>query len=401
MARRTVGGSQRWLLPTVLLLVVVPIGLAIAGAVSSSGDDGGRPKLRRDGSELVSDDDAGALGFTKAPTTYELTYHVERYDQTRIQESTETLTVRRPFDSRLVTVIDGKEVGRRGSRFGTLVLSTGQGPKGLVSPPSPGTGDLHLEAALPEAVEKGWAEVRERRKVAGQVCQVYRVGSTVASGELVPNGTKPKESSDVCVDRTGLLLEEVWSKDGHPLQRRVATKRRIGLPLDDADFTSNGETPLSIDQGNGFLRRVDPASAWEGTVYRIPEPPAGFTYKGRVVVQPPKLSPFRNPLDDGPQTEQVSLVDAWERGPDLLVFSQTIAASITAVPNDAKTARPLDLGPFGNAATVLDLRSNEVRIELPEDRFIRIAGSLPLDELVDVAHSMRAEVGTGLVFLDS
>jgi hypothetical protein len=395
-------GSQRWLVPTILLLVVVPVGIAVASGISSGRerDGDGRPKLRRDGSKEVAPAGSRALAFAATePASYEVTFKIERYDQTRVQESTETLTVRRPFDSRIITVIDGKVVGRRASRYGGLVLSTGEGAKELVAPPAPGTGDLRLADALPEAVERGFARVRERRSVAGQECQVYRVGSTVSSGELVPARAKAGESADICVDRTGLLLEEVWSKDERPLQRRVAVKRRLDPPLTDADFRLEGEQPLTVDQGNGFLRDVDPASAWEGTVYRIPEPPAGFTYRGRVVVQPPKLSPFRNPLDEGPRTEQVSLVDSWTRGPDLLVFSQTIAASITAIPNDARTAKPLDLGPFGAAATVLDLRSSEVRIELPEDRFIRIAGSLPLDELVDVARSMRAEEGTGLVFL--
>jgi hypothetical protein len=400
MASRRVGGNQRWLLPTLLLLVVLPVGVAVASAVSNAGE-GGRPSLRRDGSKAISDEDVAPLAFSGgAPETYQLTYHVERYDPDRIQESTETITVRRPFDSRIVTVIDGKEVGRRVSRFGALVLSTGQGPKALAAPPAPATGDLHLATSLPEAVQRGWAEVRERRKVAGETCQVYRVGSTVAAGELVPNGAKKGESADICVDRRGLLLEEVWSKANRPLQRRVVTKRKLDLALTDADFEVKGETVLSIDQGNGFVKRVDPTTSWEGTVYRLPDGPPGFTYEGRVVVQPPKLSPFRNPLDDGPQTEQVSMVDTWSRGPDLVVFSQTIAASITAIPNDAKTARPLDLGPFGNAATVVDLRSNEVRIELPEDRFIRIAGSLTTKELVELAHGLRAEEGKGLVFLD-
>jgi hypothetical protein len=401
MARRPVGGNQRWLLPTLLLLVVVPIGIAVASALSNSRDSG-TPKLRRDGSKEVSADDAaGPLGFAKsAPESYQLTYHIERYDPDRVQESTEVFDVRRPFDSRIVTTIDGKEVGRRVSRFGALILGTGVGPKSLAAPPAPASGDLHLESTLPDAVDHGWAELRERRKVAGTTCQVYRVGSTVASGELVPNGTKAGESADVCVDRDGLLLEEVWRKGGKPLQRRVAVKRRLGVKLTDADFQVPGEVPLSIDDGNGFVKRVDPASSWEGTVYRLPEPPAGFTYLGRVVVQPPKLNPFQSPLDEGPKTEQVSMVDTWSRGPDLIVFSQTIAAAVSAIPNDAKTARPIDLGPFGNAATVLDLRSSEVRIELPEDRFIRLAGSLPLAQLVDIAHGMRAEDGTGLKFLD-
>jgi hypothetical protein len=95
------------------------------------------------------------------------------------------------------------------------------------------------------------------------------------------------------------------------------------------------------------------------------------------------------------------MVDVWVRGHDVLAFSQTIAADISAIPSDAKTAQRFELGPVGTAATVLDLRANEVRVELPEARFLRIAGTLPRQELVDLAGSLRAEEGKGLVFLES
>ena len=399
MAKARSGG---WLLPTVLLFVLLPIVYAVFTAVRG-GDDGGtpeRPKLSRDGSVEIKGSGGAPLAMADEPQSYELVYRIERYDPDKIQVSQDRITVRRPFDARVRSSIDGRQTGDRASRFGALIITTGEGPRTLVSPPAPATGDVRLAPALADAVQEKWLQVRERRKVLGRECQVYRAGSTVVSGTLVPVNTKAGEHSDFCVDANGLLLEEVWFKDGLPLQRRVATSRKVGATYPDETFRLAADEPvLTIDQGNGFIREIDPASAFEGTVYRLTAPPEGAEYLGRYVVQPPTLSPFQSPLDTPTERrEQVSMVDVWVRGRDALVFSQTIAADISAVPNDAKTAKSFELGPVGTAATVLDLRSNEVRVELPEARFLRIAGTFTRQELVDLAGSLRAEVGTGLVF---
>lgn len=403
MAKTKKGGAG-WLLPTLALFVVLPVGFAVFTAVRGGEGDDGPPSLSRDGSKLVDDEPGDDWSFEDEPLAYELTYRIERYDPDRVQVSEDRVTIRRPFDGRVQSFVEGRQSGDRASRFGTLVLTTGEGPRALVAPPAPATGDLRLATALPDAVEEGWADLRERREVLGEECQVYRVGGGVSAGQLTPVGTTAGEHSDICVDAEGLLLEEVWFQSSKPLQRRVATRRVVDSKAGDDRFRlgSSAEEPFTTDQGNGFIRSVDPNSAFEGTVYRLTRVPEGATYAGRFVVQPPTLSPFQSPLDTPTERrEQVTLVDVWERGPDVLVFSITIAADISAVPTDAKTAQRFELGPVGEAATVIDLRSNEVRVELPEARFLRIAGTFPRQELVDLAGSLRAEVGTGLVFLDS
>jgi hypothetical protein len=402
MAKARSGG---WMLPTVLLFVLLPVVYAVFTAVQG-GEDGtpDRPKLSRKGSvELDDDDDGKPLAIADEPASYEIRYRIERYDPDKIQVSEDRITIRRPFDGRVRSFIDGRQTGDRASRFGALIISTGEGPRTLVSPPSPATGDVRLAPALADGVKEKWLQVRERRKVLGHECQVYRAGSTVVSGTLVPVNTTAGEHSDFCVDASGLLLEEVWFKEGLPLQRRIATSRKVGATYPDETFRLAADEPaLTIDQGNGFIREVDPNSAFEGTVYRLTAPPDDAQYLGRYVVQPPTLSPFQSPLDTPTERrEQVSMVDVWVRGHDVLAFSQTIAADIAAVPSDAKTAQRFELGPVGTAATVLDLRANEIRVELPEARFLRIAGTFPRQELVDLAGSLRAEEGKGLVFLES
>src|SRR4051794_21603947 len=295
--QRRRGAPVGWMVPTLLLFVVLPIGYAVYTGVSGGDDGAKRPKLSRAGSvevPVAAKDRGRPLGFGTEPTSYEVTYRIERYDPDKIQVSQDHLSVRRPFDGRVQSSIAGKQTGDRASRFGTLVLTTGEGPRTLVSPPAPATADLRLAPALPDAVAENWVQVRERRKIVGQVCQVYRAGSTIASGTLVPVNTTAGEYADFCVDRQGLLLEEVWFKAGKPLQRRVATKRTIDPTLPDDRFQLGlNEEAITIDQGNGFIRQVDPNSAFEGTVYRLTAPPEGAQYLGRFVVQPPTLSPFQ------------------------------------------------------------------------------------------------------------
>ncbi|MEA3076204.1 MAG: hypothetical protein QOF60_1112, partial [Actinomycetota bacterium] len=203
--------GSAWLIPTVLLLVLLPVGGAIYRAGASSRADT-RPALSRAGSTSRGTA-AKALAFADEPTSFVITYRVERYDPTRVQVSTDEHEIRRPYDARLTSTIDGQVTSVRASRFGALVISTGEGPRSLVSPPAPATSDVRLLTALPDALARHLVELREQREVIGRRCQVYRTGTTVAAGELVPLGSKAGEYADICVDARGLLLEEVWVQD--------------------------------------------------------------------------------------------------------------------------------------------------------------------------------------------
>ena len=57
-------------------------------------------------------------------------------------------------------------------------------------------------------------------------------------------------------------------------------------------------------------------------------------------------------------------------------------------------------GPLDQAEAILDFRLNEVRRELPQDRVLRLAGTLPIDRLIDLSATLVPEAGTGLVFLN-
>jgi hypothetical protein len=388
--------------PTIALLVVLPIGGAVFAAVNGALANR-PPKLSRNGSVETRDLAASRrapLTIARVLTSYSVTYRIERYDKTAVVVSTDVLDVRRPYDAHVAgSTPTTTTAAERVTRFGILGLATGTGARTLVNPPAPAGSDLRLEHVLTDAVKARALSIREQRKVLGRPCQVYRAGSTVAAGDLVALGAKPGEYSDFCVDRTGLLLEEVWFKDGRPLQRRIASRVRENPKLDDARFALPNEQAFPFDQGNGFMRDADPTSALAGPGWKLDNPPAGFTYRGRYAVQPPQLSPFaRDPLTEPRPREQIAMVDVWERGPDILVLSQTIAADIAALPSTANNSIDVDLGAVGKGKAVLDLRSNDVRVELPQARFLRLYGTLARDDLVALARTLTPIQGTGIVF---
>jgi hypothetical protein len=344
---------------------------------------------------------AGATPLTvrEPPRSYAITYRIERYDRHAVVVSTDRIQVRRPFDARVLSTINGKQTGLRVSRFGALVLAPTAGATSIVSPPSPATADLRPDIVLGE-IEPKVLPRREQRVVLGRRCQVYRTGSAISAGILIAAGARVGEHSDFCIDTRGLVLEEVWFKDGRPLQRRVATALEVDPDLGDALFGLEGERALGRDQGDGLLQPIDPASGYQGTIYRLPAPPAGFGYEGRFLVQPPRLSLTANSPDVELPQEQISIMDVWTRGADLLILTQTIAASFSALPPKPGVSSRIDLGPLGTADFIFDLRSNEVRIELPQARFVRLTGTLHRDELVALAKSLQAEQGTGPRVID-
>ena len=378
-------------------MLVPVVGAGVAGFNAWRGSR--PPELSRDGSERVAPASAPAIEIERTPTSYKIEYAIELYRKDGVTKTSDEIEIRRPFDARIASEADGRRTDLRASRFGALVLTTGAGVRSLTAPPAPSASDLRVDPVLEEALASGALQQREQRRVLGRRCQVYRAGGTILSGELVAVGTKPAEYADFCVDAAGLVLEEVWVKDDRPLRRRVATVVKEDADIDDDRFRLADEEPFSTEQG-GFMKEVDPASAFDGVVYRLESVPEGFEFVGRYVVQPPKLSPVaRDPLaEEQNRGEQVSMVDVWTRGPELLTLYQTIAADIAAVPSKPKTSRAIEL-PVGRAVAILDLRVNEVRMELPEARFLRLMGTLPTKQLEEIAAGLRAEQGTGLRFL--
>ena len=394
---------RRWPRPgsTVGAIAVVVVSVALGYGLDQSNKTAKTPwpAMPRDGSIRST----GAVGFASAPDAYRLIYRVEQPSGDHVATTTDALTVRRPFDS-FVESLSGPPPGTkvnvvRSSRFGALALRGGDGSARLFYPP-PGlaVSDLRPDQVMDEAVVNHKAERREVRRVAGAPCQVYRVGSSVQAGELIPLGARPGEYAGRL--RRSTRAGARGSLDpARPLDPPASPPNVDTTPrLDDSTFVLPNEEEVAFAGGNGFVRKAAVGSLPEGPGWVLPAAPTGFDFVGHFAVSPPDTKAFQQPLDVA-QRVSASTTDIWARGPDLIVFEQGIATSDRGVFKPNPYARVLDLGAIGRGEAFLDLRGNEARTVFPNGRFVRITGTVPLDQIIALARSLQPVQGTGIQIL--
>jgi len=325
----------------------------------------------RDGSVEVD----GTVVLGSPVTSYRITYRVRVAAGDDVTESIETIAVERPFRSRVEVSIDGDRTGRRVSRFGALAIEGDGGMRVLAVPPALGTSDVRPDAALPDAVERGLAERREVREVAGRRCRVYRVGSTVSDGTLVPLGTTTGEHADVCVDGDGLVLEEWWVQQGDALRHRLATEVEIGAPLARDLFELDGEPPPGPSDGSV-------------TVVPTPDPPppsvlaGGHRWLGRYEITTAAL---QQPGSVEAAPARMSVVDVWTSGADFVVLEQA-PGTLAPTPYGMAIVVP----GVGRAELVVDLRATELRLTTADGSTVRLYGTVSASELTAIAGALLA-----------
>ncbi len=352
----------------------------------------------RAGSTVV--DAAPAVQVGPSPSAYRITYGVESGPPDDRTLSTDVVSVRRPFGSRLETWNGGSTEGEPDSvqvgELGVLSFDSADSEALIVArPPGPGPSDSRLDATLAAALDAGLVERREVREVLGRRCQVHRSGAPLSAGAFAP--ATPDEHADTCVDAAGLVLEERYVIDGEPVLRRIASELELDPELTASDFEVGDQT-IPVDKGGGSFLEVDPESRPIGEFRELEDPPTAFSLVGRYAVIPGQAEAFADPTRRG--TIVASTADVFTSGPDLLVVDQGATlegiAPFTADP-DAELVEVDGVGPMEVLVTPQHL---EVRADLGGGRFLRVFGTVDLDVLVDVAEDLRLTEGDGLVYLD-
>lgn len=362
-----------------------------------------RPEDVREGSEEIAD--AGELRITDLPSSYRIVYRVDDYAAGDHTVSTDDLRVTRPFDGRL----DRK----RGAPPGDDVTSTqivtfgrlsvpGEGQTrdaAIVAPPDLASGDLRFDVGLPAATEADLVEPREWRRVDERRCRVYRTGGPVGTGNVSPYDPEAPEYADICVDREGFMLEELWVSEGRALRRKLATRIEVDEPIPDRLLEHSGE-PIPAEQGGGSTRPVEPESYPPGRSWFVRSVPEGFERHGRYAVVPsqPELVEEENR-----GRRRASVVDVFTRGIDLLIVDQGGTLGGVDVFRPDPNATRVQVGELGEADAIADFRLNEVRVLLEGgSRWIRIRGTLDFDDLTEVGRGLEPiESDTNqLVYLD-
>lgn len=337
------------------------------------------------GLAACGDDDATGRGLPavdgrEAPTSYRVLYEVTTPDG----RGREELVVHRPFEASVTErTPDGRLVTRRVSVRGLLVTVDGDGgPTAIETAIAPPVGDVRVDRFGERLVAAGRLEAGEDGEVGGRPCRRTVETDTITTAR--PGTGEDPSPFPVritrCVDAVGIVLEERIATPGG---QAVRTKRAVALELgDDVDPVEVPDAaPLRPEEGGGVVD--DLADHPEVVVGWRVRPPEGWVHVGTYVVQPARVGVT------GGGGAAALITDVWRRGPDLLQLDQGRVAP-GSTPFDPDTAiEDVELPGVGAAVLAADVRQAEVRLAGTDGGFLRVAGTLPVDELLAVAATLE------------
>jgi hypothetical protein len=341
------------------------------------------------------DDDADdgrlpAVEGSTAPEAYRIVYQVLTPDSTTEEER----IVHRPFDAHVIVRDgDGNVTAERWSALGALVTrSQGGEAVAIDTAIAPAASDLRPDRFGARLEAAGRLEAGESVSVSGRACTRAKEVGAVAVAPDATSGSTPTTLSvlvERCVDALGLVLEERWTTVGG---ERVLTKRAVDLDLgDDVPAIEVPDVaPLPPEQGNGAVREVEAdATPPFQEAWALPAP-AGFTFVGRFAVQPARLGSAGAAAGEA---DLALYTDVWVRDGDLLLLDQGASRSGNPPFDPDTVLGPVELPGLGSAELALDLRLAEVRLRRPEGGFVRVAGTVDPDELVELARTLQRQGG--------
>jgi hypothetical protein len=337
------------------------------------------------------------LRITAAPDSYHIVYRVDDYAGGKRVTTTDDLLVRRPFDSRLETrmgpppgaAVESVTV----SAFG-LFSTSGPNSSPLVSATTPGVAadDLRLDASLANLVAYGDLRLRERRRVLGTDCQVYRAGAPIGAGS--PPAPTATDYADECVDARGLLLEEVWVSGDKVLSRKLATQVDTA-PTFAPNLFQASAAAISLASGGGEVIPLTLTSRPDAAFWQLPAPPAGFTEMGRYLIRTASAPSTA----DEPTHITDSVADVFVDGGEVVIIDQGNDPSQPPPPDPR--AKPIKAGDLPSAQTLTGVYGNVVQAQPDEVSFVVLTGTVPQAELVAIAGQLRPQPKGQLIPLPS
>lgn len=395
MSRRATGEKHvAWPLKVFAAGAVLVAAATAYGQVTNRGEAGDgsatTPAVERTRSRRVAGPDPNWT-FAPFPMSYEITYAVT----TTGARTIEVLRAVAPFDSRVENRSASALLqSERETSFGILATRSGNGAPTVLQVPPSISGPRLAEAVL-SAEPLGLVERREVRSVAGRRCQVWRTSDVGgATAFLRP---APGNFIDLCVGEDGLLLEEWQVSGGRGVRHRVARDVRVGAVDTATLHVLPQDGALAVDAGGGSNMRIGDDERPVGPFLEAPGPPEGFERFGRYRVVPPQPG-LRVGGDRG--KVRAATVDVYVRGADAVTIEQGGVLDLSD-PWRVESAFPdVDLGSsIGTGELVPGRLGNEVRALLGSGRYVRVSGTVPLDDLVTLARSLnRTDNGTGIGF---
>jgi hypothetical protein len=328
---------------------------------------------------------SNAAVATSYPISYTILYRVTQNGVPHW----EVLSVQRPFVASDLTYTgavapgngDSANAGNMSTPTGLYVVDA-QGAR-LVSgrQPGPPSGDQFVGAALSELTSRGLAEdLGTTSTIAGRSCTLYRF-AVPPSGAVAPYD-HAADHDDLCFDADGLELSESWTYHGAiVLQRTAVTVRTDAHAAADASLPTPPSIAGAVIAGKGGAT-ITPDSH-PSTFIAPPPTPNGFAPSGTAVD-----FALRDPQDPT-QTVATSVVWAFTRGPRVITVEAGSERSGGLPWNAGDTvAHNTRLAGLGPASTVVRSDGFEVRVDLGGGAWVRVRGTVALDELIAYAQRL-------------
>ena len=379
-----------------MALAVVLVGGGVGAAVLDTGADGEDPppsERPTDGREVVSSTttvpsrevDGSFEPIGRPPVAYALTYRVEGFAVDGAIIDIEERAVRLPWASRVSSAAAEEPGSTTFLQIADLgVLQTGTAAS-LASEPAIAPGSAHV---TPEVAEDVLEWRHEVRTILERDCQVVRAAGPIDVAEVAAPEEGASDWADLCVDGDGLVLQEEWVIGGDVFRRRTATALEVGdgsIPRDA--FVATAERPEGVP-GGSFVELTSDSRAPGVRHWELASPPDGFRHVGRYGFSPPRA-------DDDQSVMQIPrvavIVDVYEDGDGgaVVVANGGTADQSSLFEVGGEDADDVvDLGELGEGEVLVGLRQREVRTAFERGRFLRVYGTLEVDELIQLARTL-------------
>ncbi len=357
--------------PVILLAAAVALAVSVP-ACSTSPD----PETMRQALERLAPSRAGEpLATLDPPASYRVSYQRITAASTRgsdghLRPERLERTVRRPF----LSAVKGELQRRLGFEQDALT-SVERAVFLRPLPDEPRPDQYHPDASH---------DAQRNRQVANRECRVFLY-----------------DEAEYCIDGSGLVLA---SRVGTSVE--VATKVTVlGSAPTPAEIASGLAVGVS-DPARGSVRPLDASSSPPGrTDWSLPTPPEGFTFVGRYAAVP--LT--GELLNEGSRGITAGVVDVYVRGMDTIVVDRGGKLDLTEATDrnlgSLGNPVPVDLGALGAGRSGIGgigpFGYREVRATPEKGRYVVVAGTVPVAQLIEIARSLRPSAGATLRYLDN
>jgi hypothetical protein len=294
--------------------------------------------------------------------------------------------VRRPFEDHAIfyagkTVSGTPEFEAIDTLELSLTSSAGGEPEVQQGLPTAGKTDVRLDVTLDDLVKNEYFVAREQRRVIGRNCTVFRTGRTVESNTVAK--ATATDFVDVCIDESGLMLEEMAVNNGRVSLRIIAKEIALEPDLADDVFTID-LPPLGTADGAPVLEVVDRATIPNANLLQLSTVPAGFEHTGRYVL---KQAPPAEAAATGVAPTSDTYVDVYVNDTLAIVVHQGPTAHEPQI--DTTDAQTINIGLLGEAKLLPGVSGNSVIVNPTGLWFIHINATITMAEIQALAGQLR------------